>query len=91
MKKNKKAILGFAFTMLVSLSILQAMESSANKTQTSKVAGAVTGYIATHDLSGAALGAVGGAAAAGSAVLTAASVGAIICPWCAVGAVALGA
>lgn len=91
MKKNKKAILGFAFSMLASLSILQAMEISANKAQTNKVAGAVTGYIATGKLDGAAVGALGGAAAAGSAVLTGASFGAIICPWCAVGAVALGA
>ena len=77
--------------MLASLSILQGMEISATKTQTNQVAGAITGYAANGEPSGAVMGAVGGAAAAGSALLTGAAFGAIVCPWCAVGAVALGA
>jgi hypothetical protein len=89
MKKNKKAILGFAFSMLASLSILQGMEISATKTQTNQVAGAIGNY--NGEASSAVSGAVAGAAAAGSALLTGAAFGAVICPWCAVGAVALGA
>ncbi|MBE5318713.1 hypothetical protein IM793_06075 [Pedobacter sp. MR2016-19] len=91
MKNNKKAILGFAFSMLASLAFLQGMEMSAKNPSTNQVGGAVAGYMATGEASGAALGAVAGAATAGSGLLTGAAFGAVICPWCAVGAVALGA
>lgn len=93
MQRNKKAILAFAFSMLVSLSVIQAFEISGQKVQTNKVAGAVGGYLATGEASGAAIGALGGAATAGVAILSnaATSTAGIVCPWCAVGAVLLGA
>lgn len=91
MKQNKKAVLGFAFAMLMSLSFLQGLEISQKKTQTNQIAGAITGYMSTGEASGAGWGALAGAATAGSGLLTGAAFGAVICPWCAVGAVATGA
>jgi len=88
---NKKAILGFAFSMLITLSIIQGIEVT--ETKTNQVAGAVTTGLTKTDASAGdvAWGAVAGAATAGSGLLTGAAFGAVICPWCAVGAVVLGA
>lgn len=92
MKKNKKAILGFAFSMLVSLSFMQGFEISGKNAQTNQISGAIGGYISNGEASGAWMGAAGGLTAAGGAMLlnpAGTAVTAATCPWCLVGGTAL--